>query len=241
MSGGCVGEPVSWLRLERYQLDEIAGAERARIEEHLAACAACRVCLARIGSDEREPLSSLSTPRPIPLRRRAEKPSGRRRLWLTGDVPWIAAAVFVVAVAIGSWRQWFAVDERTARVERGTVKGGEVALTLVRDDGETIAGERGVYRDGDRMKALVTCPPGARVVFDLVVLDTDGASFPLEPARAFPCGNRVPLPGAFRLTGGAEKRVCIGWSESKAVDRAALAHALPSDHVVCVLIVAGDR
>ena len=62
MSGRCIGEPVSWLRLERLHLGEISGPERARIEEHLAACRACAACLASIVEGERtvEPTATLS-------------------------------------------------------------------------------------------------------------------------------------------------------------------------------------
>jgi hypothetical protein len=237
-----VGEPVSWLRLERHHLHEIAAAERARIDDHLASCEVCRMCLARIESDARLPLPSLPRLDLAPRQHgSAGKGSRWRRFLATTDGPWIAAAAFVVVMAIGLWQHWFASDERTARLERPAVKGGEVTFSLVRDDGEMVAGERGIYRERDRLKALVTCPPETHAAFDLVVLEADGASFPLEPAPSFSCGNAVPLPGAFRLTGGAEKKICIGWNESGAVDRGALAHARPSDRVVCLRLIPGDH
>ena len=37
----CIGEPVSWLRLERFAL----GAADPAIASHVAACPACRHCL----------------------------------------------------------------------------------------------------------------------------------------------------------------------------------------------------
>jgi len=40
----CIGEPVSWLRLEAFQL----GTVDPRIDEHLAVCDACRSCLDEI-------------------------------------------------------------------------------------------------------------------------------------------------------------------------------------------------
>ena len=54
------------------------------------------------------------------------------------------------------------------------VKGEAIAFSLVRDDGARIDGAEGAYRDGDQFKALVTCPPGAGLAFDPVVLDSDG-------------------------------------------------------------------
>jgi len=94
-----------------------------------------------------------------------------------------------------------------------------MAFTLVRDDGERIVEARGVFPDGGRFKALVTCPPEMRATFDLVVFDAAGASFPLKPMAGLPCGNDVPMPGAFRLTGSSEETVCIVWSEQGEVDR----------------------
>jgi hypothetical protein len=109
------------------------------------------------------------------------------------------------------------------------VKGDAMAFSLVRDDGERIPGTEGVYRDGDRFEAIVTCPPGGNVEFDLVVHDVGGASFPLEHARELACGNEVRLPGAFRLTGDAEETVCLVWSEGAPPDREELASRGKSD------------
>ncbi|HEY8088388.1 MAG TPA: hypothetical protein VIF09_11100, partial [Polyangiaceae bacterium] len=107
------------------------------------------------------------------------------------------------------------------------VKGDAVAFSLVREDGERIGGSDGVYRDGDRFKAIVTCAPGATASFDVAVYDTGDPSFPLEPARELACGNDVPLPGAFRLTGSSEETVCLAWREGGPVDRALLATGAP--------------
>jgi hypothetical protein len=101
------------------------------------------------------------------------------------------------------------------------VKGGAVAFSLVRDDGERLEGPAGVYRDGDRFKAIVTCPPGGGVAFDVVVREGGRESFPLPPAVDLACGNEVPLPGAFQLTGSAEQTVCLIWNETGVVDRSA--------------------
>ena len=101
------------------------------------------------------------------------------------------------------------------------IKGGAVAFSLVRDDGERVEGSLGVYRDGDRFKAIVTCPPGGGVGFDVVVREGARESFPLPPAVDLTCGNEVPLPGAFQLTGSADETVCLVWNETGVVDRSA--------------------
>ena len=43
----CIGEPISWLRLERYALS----ATDAGVREHVASCEACRHCLDEIQRD----------------------------------------------------------------------------------------------------------------------------------------------------------------------------------------------
>src|SRR5262249_31678487 len=114
------------------------------------------------------------------------------------------------------------------------VKGDAVAFSLVRDDELLIAEAGGTFREHDRFKALVTCPPGMRARFDLVVWDKSGASFPLDVPPDFACGNDVPIPGAFRVTGTESVRVCLVWDEapmdrqmlSRVSDDAALAHAV---------------
>jgi hypothetical protein len=90
----------------------------------------------------------------------------------------------------------------------GRMKGSDVVLTLV---GEREGRVEGVYREGEPLKALVTCPPGLSATFELVVHSGSDATSPLEP-QTIACGNSVPLRGAFRLTG--EAQVCLRWARS---------------------------
>jgi hypothetical protein len=94
------------------------------------------------------------------------------------------------------------------------VKGDGVAFSLVRDDDSLIAEAGGIFRASDRFKALVTCPPGMRARFDVVVFDASGASFPVDAPAAFACGNDVPFGGAFRVTGAEPVRVCLVWGNA---------------------------
>jgi hypothetical protein len=216
----CVGEPVSWLRLERYHLGEIAGAEREAIAAHLAACPACAACLASIEQDDGSVLPTLAVTKAPPRAVLTRLPV--RAAAVVGA---LAAAAALVLVMRGSSPTG---DGHPARVPGGRIKGDAIAFSLVRDDGERIVGADGVYRDGDRFKAIVTCAPGSSASFDLAVFDSGDPTFPLAPAHDFACGNGVPLPGAFRLTGASDETVCIVWSETGAVDRSALAGAMPS-------------
>ena len=208
----CIGEPLSWLRLERYHLGELGDGDRAEATEHLARCRACAACLARIEVDEARVLPPLEMGQATARARRA-----RHIVAAAAGAVSVAAAVLLVMGH--TWRSG-EVRREAELAAGGRVKGGGVAFALVRDDGAWIAGTAGAFHAGERFKAVVTCPPETHPTFDLVVFDASGASFPLEPARELSCGNDVPLPGAFRLTGHAEERVCVVWSDEGDVNRA---------------------
>ena len=219
MSARCTSEPISWLRLERYHLGELADDERARIASHVVSCAACAACLERIERDEAVVLPALRDlrervardSRALPVVRPARRAVPTRwPVWIGTSMGALAAAAAVV-LGLRDRARAPTSDEAVAASGYG-LKGEAVAFSLVRDDGARIDGLEGVYRDGDRFKAIVTCPPGAGLAFDVVVVDASGASFPLEPAGKIACGNDVALPGAFRLTGGDDETVCLAWS-----------------------------
>lgn len=199
----CVGVPVSWLRLERFHLGELAGSERDSVARHLDECEACAACLRSIEEDRRE------LP-PLPGRR-------PRVSWLRRGAAVGGALALAAALVLGIGRR-----PSVPRSDLGArTKGSEVALTLVRESEGALVEAGGAYRDGDRFKALVTCPSGMQASFDLVVFERGEPSFPLEPRGTLPCGNDVALPGAFRLTGAEPMTVCLVWSDAGPVDRAA--------------------
>jgi hypothetical protein len=204
MSARCVSEPISWLRLERYALGEAPDA--AAIAEHLASCAACRACLARIEADAKEVLAEL--PKPASPASRAVGVTRKPSAWRRATVAAGSAVALAAAVVLVLGRGPAAPDDRDR------IKGAEIAFSLVRDDDTLFAEAGGTFRDGDRFKALVSCAPGTRARFDLVVYDEHGASFPLEVPAALACGNDVPLPGAFLVRGPSPMRVCLVWGDA---------------------------
>jgi hypothetical protein len=228
---GCIGEPISWLRLERYHLGELTPPERADVARHLGSCAACAACIARIEEDAALPLPPLAPPAPETTRRRGRVRQASRAI-LTAGVLAAAAALLLVVGPREEARSITAHEAGPSGSHGGAgptaAKGDAIAFSLVRDDDERITESSGVYRDGDRFKALVSCPPGERAAFDLVVYDGAVASFPLDGARPMECGNDVPLPGAFRLIGRGEQRVCLVWSDDGMIDREAVARG-PSE------------
>ena len=199
----CTGEPVSWLALERLRLGELPPAESRAVEQHLAACAACAACLTEID-------------RPLPLPAPPATPS-RATWWSRLRAAWggvgrvhiwaPAGAVLLLALFVLA-RPKRLDDALTDRTLAG-IKGNGIALALVRERDGAIAHDATTFALGDRWKALVTCP-SARVVFwDLAVFDGANATFPLAPAAPIVCGNRVPLPGAFRLDASRPLEVCL--------------------------------
>lgn len=178
----CIGEPISWLRLERFAQD----GKDAAVRDHLAACPACKGCLDEIRRDV------------VILRPLVVPP--KRRWWL------LAIPTFAVAVAA----LLFVLRPRDEVSERVRIKGlGTVELDVIRERNGTIGDDR-TFRAGDRFKVIVTCPPEHLARFDVAITE-QGASHadrPLAPAQLL-CGNRIVIPGAFSLTGNKPHRVCV--------------------------------
>lgn len=193
----CIGEPISWLRLEGFAL----GAPDPAIASHVAACPACRACLAQIRQDE------VTLP-PLALPARQPRLLARRR-WMAPAFAAVAAAAVLVVVL----RRPAPGDPESMRASRSTVgvKGvGEVTLALVRERGGAISYDARGYAPGDRWKIVVSCPPGAAagpLWIDVSVADGTTIDHPIGPTQ-LGCGNRVVVPGAFTITGGGVNRVC---------------------------------
>jgi len=184
----CIGEPVSWLRLETFA----AGKRDPAIETHLAACPACAHCLAEITGD----LVAL----PVLV-----VPQRAARRWWRGLVTGFALATAAAAVLV-----FFLVGERPPQREDVVlIKGvGEVIVDVVRERDGVIRQDVRSFAAGDRWKVVVTCPPSASATFELSVADGATVDHPLAPAR-LACGNRVVVPGAFTITGATANHVCV--------------------------------
>jgi hypothetical protein len=185
----CSGEPISWLRLERYQLDELGEVERASVAQHLASCESCSTCLQHTrGAVELPALPSAATRSP-----------GLRYARTRWDWRWTAALATAAAALAGTLLVLRPGDvaRAPARPSRMHIKGGELALSLMREHHGTIANDSSRFAPGDRWKLLLTCPPEMQPYVDLVVLQGDDVFFPLPPTRIDHCGNRIALPGAF--------------------------------------------
>lgn len=215
--GRCIGEPISWLRLERLALDELADAGAARA--HLAQCPACAAAFARIAEDTR-PLPALPAASAAPassgprtLEAGAEAGGGGRVPWwrrwqlLTGGGLATAAALAAVLLVVRA-RQVTVLSHPVLARNVMRVKGaGLVVVTLVRERDGAITFDPDDVLPGDRWKLQLTCDPGGGAWADIAVTQRGATSFPLPP-QPVACGNAVVLPGAFRITGGAAE-LCV--------------------------------
>ncbi|MCA9667644.1 MAG: zf-HC2 domain-containing protein [Myxococcales bacterium] len=230
----CVETPVSWLRLERYHLGELDGAERARVETHLERCPVCRDCLAAIVREAEAPAPSFdailaaleaapagatatTTATATTASAAPERPP-RQRWWqrfaLWAGVGALAAAAAAALIVIR-------IDTRTGGgglvspgglpPSRIRFKGGSLAISLVRARGGAVelAPTTFAPSGGDRFKVELTCGSGGEVRVETVVLQGRDVAFPLGRARRLRCGNRVPLPGAFGVDGNKPIDVCL--------------------------------
>lgn len=182
----CIGEPISWLRLERHAAG--APAEPA-LAAHLAACPACRACLAELREDV-----VVLRPLVIPAPRAPARPWWRA--WWTGPAMALAAAAVVLLVVV-------APEGHREREDVVGIKGvGDVMIGVVRERDGVIREDLHAFRAGDRWKVVVTCPPAAAAAIAVTVteLGTTTVDRPLPPTT-LACGNRVVVPGAFTLTG----------------------------------------
>ncbi|CAN5457527.1 hypothetical protein BH11MYX1_BH11MYX1_40170 [soil metagenome] len=212
----CIGEPISWPRLERFATSK---GDQA-IAAHLAHCPACTQCLTEITGDL-VALPVLVMPKKVP----EKKQLGR---WWWFAVPALAAATIAVMI----------IRPKPAELDRrpnvATVKGtGEITLALVRERAGTIVEDATTFARGDRWKVVVTCAPGHATWLDVSVVEAGAkrADHPL-PVAELPCGNRIVMPGAFELTGHVVNEVCVRVSGAEG----APSFPTPGPDVACLTV-----
>jgi hypothetical protein len=211
----CIGQPLSWLTLERHALAELEGAAAAAAREHLTACPACTAALDSIQADRR-PLPALPA-LPVPTASGTGRMArddvaaatvvslddARRRRRTRWAGAGVAAAVAAAALLLLLVRPQggAGVAEPTARVR---VKGaGVVSLGLVRDRDGVVSFDPPEVADRDRWKVQLTCAPGGGAWVDVLVYQRGEPVAVALPPQRFACGNDIVIPGAFRITGGA--------------------------------------
>jgi hypothetical protein len=110
------------------------------------------------------------------------------------------------------------------------VKGGEIAVALVRSRDGAVARDPSTHAPGDRFKALLTCAPGTEGRWHLLVVQAGQAFLPLYPFDVAVCGNELPFPGAFTLDGPSPATVCATRAPHGATPNA------PGKEAACVVL-----
>ena len=215
---GCTGEPVSWLRLERYALGELSGDEQRALVEHLSRCAMCRACSERIAHDAREVVY-------LPLVAAAPSAPRVRSRRLNGAGPWAA----LVGASLAVWLMLRAPHAPPAapRMTVSSAKGGEVALTLVRRDAEGRLLEPRQFAAGDRFKLLLTCAPPLQGRVRVQIYQAGEMYEPIAEQVLPRCGNRLALSGAWQFDGREPLDVCAVFTER--LDASRLAQVRSAD------------
>lgn len=219
-------EPLSWLMLERYALDELAPDVRVHVAARLAESSEDRACLASILNDVSElvPLPSVGVASPPQASAAA---GAKRRVWA-----WTSGALALAAALTLMFARSDEVPPSHRRVFAG-VKGGEVALVV---HGEHTGEHAASFAQGERFKVLVSCPSWLSTELSVVVFQAGQRYEPLPSVPLFACGNLVPWPGAFSLDGSQPADVCVSFGAVRQRDVARSARELEPS-VVCQRIL----
>ena len=212
MSARCTAEAVSWLRLELYHLGELSEAERRQIHEHLAVCWACQECLSLIEQDCR------ALP-PLPVPRVEKEPRWwrwwprrwPRPAWPQLSRPWAMPAALATGLAMLFLLTAVLREGDRQEIPRQSIihKGGELSLILLRERRKDVVENPRSYAEGDRFQLLLTYPGPEPVHWEVLLFQGEEIHFPYESSAPLRCGNRVPLPGAFSLTGSEPTVICV--------------------------------
>jgi hypothetical protein len=140
-------------------------------------------------------------------------PRARARSW-TWPLGLVAAAAALVLALLPR-----PSNDSRLPAARVRIKGGELAIALVRQHAAALANDPSVFAAGDRFEVRVSCPADLHAHWDVVVFQAGEAFFPLQPEAPLHCANGVTLPGAFELTGSAAASVCVQLEAAHPLDR----------------------
>jgi len=219
----CIGEPISYFRLERFALHELPADEQRSVAEHLAQCPSCRTCHERIQADGREQDLAALVAKLQDLRAPQPRAAGRARGWLWGTVA-LSLVGLLAVLSTQPPTQPMAPGGTT-----GT-KGDGLALELTRVDegGQQLEPTR--FAPNDRFRIALSCPPALAGNVRVLAFQAGEKFEPLPGQTLASCGNRRMLVGAFRLDGGAPVDVCVLLGDAD-VTAVRSRDALPEPHV----------
>jgi Putative zinc-finger len=206
LSLGGPGPGCSATRVRRLAAGELDGAERVRMEEHLAACARCQATRREVDEEQRVavaalPFEALAAGVAERLARGDEalaaRAAVRRRAPAMRLVPLALAASLAIGVAVPL------VSRLSAPQDDGVRAKGAAALTAFVQEGGApprVLAPGEAVAAGARLR--IALPAGPRRHAAVLLLDADGvATLYAGPARP------GPLPDAFEWTGAGEATV----------------------------------
>lgn len=206
-------ERPSFLELELFVLGELSPEARARVEELASADPALSSEIEKLRADR-------LTLRPLP------SPPAARTRWGMSLLAWLGAGGAGLGLAAAS-----VLLSVPGPMER--TKGEEVLLAVVAEREGVIRASPRVVRADDRLRVLVTCSPEQSGEYELVVIENGASSFPLSRGKHLACGNRVALPGAFRMVDAPPRfSVCLLLGGSLP-ERSSLQQSLP-ERATCI-------
>lgn len=237
----CVGTPVSWLRLERLALGELSGDEEPQVEAHLRECPACRARAAECREPVALlplPLGAAQTPatvggpggagalsadpRPLATVVRHPRFQPRSRWVLPLALGLAAAAALALAFLPDAAEEPVRgitrvgpldVPPETVGATDAAAHRDDPTLTLLRERNGAVVEDAPSFLVSDRFAIQLTCRPGQEGQQRVAVYQSGEWSLPLtdEGER---CGNRVRVPGAFRLSEASPAEICVLWGET---------------------------
>jgi hypothetical protein len=210
--------------IEQYRVGDLDSAAAAETEQHLASCPACAEVYAYIVKD-----TAALPPLPVPLRSpKKTETKPKPRIPSRTVIGLMAAAATVLLVL-----NIFNTDPKTPP-PRITTKGGDLALSMVRQRGETVDENPTQFEEGDRFRLLLTAPYEGDIPIEVVVFQGDEAFFPYPENLSAASGNQKGIDGAFTLFGDEDATICV-IAEEPIPSRAALremdAESLPENSV----------
>ena len=214
----CVGEPVSWLALERLRLGELPPGERHAVEQHLAACAACAACLAEIerplNLPALPPLPSPAQPATFWSRARAAwRGAGRVRIWAPAGVA-VLLAVFAARAPETARRHAGRPHARGRQGRRRRALAGARARRRDRPRRDDVHRPRSLEGAGH-------LPRRARGVLGRGRSRRSAtATFPLAPASPIAAATACRCRARSGSTATARSRSACCWRPTRSIERA---------------------
>jgi hypothetical protein len=217
------GSHVGELRLRRYRIGELAGAEREEVARHTAGCDDCNARLGALDDEQRAFERDIPLPRFAGgVERAVRVPRSRpRSIWAIASVGLAAAAALVLVARPGTIDVGTTPDSPSNVTPgpnnlKGSWAGVRIGGADGRDQWSAQADKLERLAPGDRLRL------GYRVdaprFFVAVAIDQDGVVTPLYPEAgsslaAAPSRQPTYLAGSVELTGQGLERVYLLFAE----------------------------